>query len=171
MAHLSTAIKNNMLLGKLTGHFAPFKHVFCNRDRRFLPPFIIKIDNKYIGIVLSYVKHDERNVLWIRKIWINPKVFVNSTPTGVNGRHPYFDTIAQVLQLFMQTLTPTFKEFHINTLCYKSYRTEEDKAILHPLKWFGFNDDVEKTLRNYVPTTSWREREELPYHIYTKALL
>ena len=171
MAQLVTAIRNNMLLGKLTGQFTPLKHVISARDRQFLPPFVIKVDKKLIGIVLSHVKHEEPNTLWIKKIWINPRVFAGMEPIGINGRHPYFDTIVQMLQLFLQTFHPTIKEFDIKSVCYKAHRTEEDQSVLQSLMWFGFNADVEKTLQNHIPRTSWREMEELRSHIYTKNLV
>lgn len=171
MKSIKTVLKNSLLLFKLTGKFQ-FKKETLRKGRSYLPPFEVKINGEHIAIVVAYIELSEPNVLMIKKIWLNSHIFSSKELIGANNRNPYFETIINILDMYMKAFKLTFTYYKINEICYTFYiRNETDEALAEVLRWYGFKVDMGRTINNFVPRTTWREPERLSFYVYSKKLV
>ena len=171
MKSIHTILRNSKLLFKLTGKFQ-FKKETLRKGRIYLPPFEVRVNKEYIAIVLAYVDRGDSETLMFKEIWLNSKIFSSSELIDLKNRNPYFETIIGVLDMYMKAFNLTFNYYKIKQISYMFYiKNEKDEMLAEVLRWYGFKMDMPRTLSNFVPKTTWREREMLSFYIYTKKLI
>lgn len=171
MRSIKTIVRNSVLLFKLTGSFQ-LKKETMRKGRIYLPPFKVKVSNNFIAIVLSYIDMSEPHLLVFKKIWLSPDIFSSKELIGINKRNPYFETIIEILNVYLRAFKLTFGHYQVREIGYMfSIKNQNDEALAEVLKWYGFRVDMKRTLRKFRPTTTWRDKEILTFFMYVKKLV